>query len=86
MKERVLLDFWAEWCGPCKMMNPVIDELEKEYPDLKIVKIDIDADAEMVQRYNIKSVPTYILEEDGEIVKFVIGAMPKPRFIKELGL
>jgi thioredoxin 1 len=63
MKERVLLDFWAEWCGPCKMMNPVIDELEKEYPDLKIVKIDIDADAEMVQRYNIKSVPTYILEE-----------------------
>lgn len=86
MKERVLLDFWAEWCGPCKMMNPIIDELEKEYPDLKIVKIDIDQDAGMVQRYNIKSVPTYILEEDGEITKFVIGAMPKPRFIKELGL
>ena len=72
MKERVLLDFWAEWCGPCKMMNPVIDELEKEYPDLKIVKIDIDADAEMVQRYNIKSVPTYILEEDGEIVSLLL--------------
>jgi thiol-disulfide isomerase/thioredoxin len=67
-------------------MNPIIDEIEKEY-DLKIQRINVDEDAEMVQKYNITSVPTYVLKkDDGQIVSFVNGAMPKYKFIKELGL
>ena len=82
-----LLDFWAPWCNPCKLMNPILDEIEKEYQDLKIVKINVDEDAGMVNNYNITSVPTYILIKDnGEIVAFATGAMPKYKFIKEMGL
>lgn len=82
----VLLDFWADWCQPCKLMNPVLDEIEKEYPNIKIVRINADEDAAMVQDYNITSIPTYILMKDDEIVNFVYGAMPKYKFKKELGL
>ena len=68
-------------------MNPVIDQIEKDYPNLKIVKVNADEDAAMVKKYNITSIPTYVLEkDDGEIVSFVNGAMPKYRFVKELGL
>jgi thioredoxin 1 len=86
--KKVLIDFYADWCSPCKLMNPILDELEKEYPDLKIVKINVDEDSAMVQKYNVTTVPTYILmkEEDNEIVSFVYGAMPKYKFIKQLGL
>jgi len=86
-KNMQLLDFWAPWCNPCKLMNPILDEIQKEYQDLKIVKINVDEDAGMVNNYNITSVPTYILiKDDGEIVSFINGAMPKYKFIKELGL
>lgn len=82
-----LLDFWAPWCRPCKLMSPILDEIEAEYKDLEIVKINVDEDAGMVNNYNITSVPTYILvKDDGEIISFVNGAMPKYKFIKELGL
>jgi thioredoxin 1 len=87
MNKYVLLDFWANWCHPCKLMNPVLDQIEKEYPNIKIVKINVDEDSAMVQEYNITSVPTYILiKEDKEIISFATGAMPKYKFIKELGL
>jgi thioredoxin 1 len=86
-KGYVLIDFWADWCQPCKLMNPVIDQIEKDYPNLKIVKVNADEDAAMVKKYSITSIPTYVLEkDDGEIVSFVNGAMPKYRFVKELGL
>ena len=82
MNKYVLLDFWADWCHPCKLMNPVLDQIKKEYP-----KINVDEDSAMVQEYNITSVPTYILmKEDKEIISFATGAMPKYKFIKELGL
>jgi thioredoxin 1 len=68
-------------------MSPILDEIEAEYKDLEIVKINVDEDAGMVNNYNITSVPTYILVKDnGEIISFVNGAMPKYKFIKELGL
>jgi len=68
-------------------MSPILDEIEAEYKDLEIVKINVDEDVGMVNNYNITSVPTYILvKDDGEIVSFVTGAMPKYKFIKELGL
>lgn len=86
MKKYVLLDFWAPWCSPCKLMNPIIEEIEKEY-DLKVQRINVDEDSSMVKQYNITSVPTYILlKEGGEIVNFVIGAKAKAGFIKLLGL
>ena len=86
MNKYLLLDFWAPWCSPCKLMNPIIDEIEKEY-DLKIQRINVDEDSSMVKQYNITSVPTYILlKEGGEIVNFVVGAKAKSGFIKLLGL
>jgi len=86
MDKYLLLDFWAPWCSPCKLMNPIIDEIEKEY-DLKVQRINVDEDSSMVKQYNITSVPTYILlKEGGEIVNFVIGAKAKAGFIKLLGL
>ena len=86
MNQYLLLDFWAPWCSPCKLMNPILDEIEKEY-DLKIQRINVDEDSAMVQQYNISSVPTYILlKEDGEIVSFVVGAKAKAGFIKLLKL
>ena len=69
-------------------MNPVLDSIEKEYPDLQIQKINVDEDSVMVDQYNITTVPTYILikKEDSEIISFANGAMPKYKFIKELGI
>jgi thioredoxin 1 len=87
MDRYVLIDFWAEWCKPCKLMSPVIDEIEKDFPNIRVVRINADEDAAMVQKYNISSIPTYILEkDDGEIIKFATGAMPKHKFIKEMGI
>ena len=87
MENYIMLDFWADWCNPCKLMNPVLDQIEKEYPNINIIKINVDEDSAMVQEYNITSVPTYILmKEDKEIISFATGAMPKHKFIKELGL
>ena len=84
--KRVLIDFYADWCTPCKIMEPIIDEIQKEYPDIEIKKIDADSDIDMVKKYNVAGIPTYILEEDGKVIKSVKGAIPKYRFIKELGL
>lgn len=86
MKEYKLLDFWADWCSPCKLMNPIIDEIEKEYDNVEVVRINADLDKQMVDKYKIQSVPTYILIKDEEIVSIVKGAMPKYRFLVMLGL
>lgn len=86
MKEYKLLDFWAEWCNPCKLMNPIIDKIEQNYPNIEVVRINVDEDSEMVDKYGIQTIPTYILEKDGEIINSVKGAMPEYRFIKEMNL
>ena len=83
MKTEVI-DFWATWCGPCKLMNPILDEVEKENPDLTITRIDIDSDKDMVEKYNIQSVPTYIILKDGKEVDRIIGAKPKFAFLKRV--
>ena len=83
MKTEVI-DFWATWCGPCKLMNPILDEVEKENPDLTITRIDIDIDKDMVEQYNIQSVPTYIILKDGKEVDRIIGAKPKFAFLKRV--
>ena len=83
MKTEVI-DFWATWCGPCKLMNPILDEVEKENPSLTITRVDIDSDKDMVEQYKIQSVPTYVILKDGKEVDRIIGAKPKFAFLKRV--
>ena len=83
MKTEVI-DFWATWCGPCKLMNPILDEVEKENPGLTITRVDIDSDKDMVDQYKIQSVPTYVILKDGKEVDRIIGAKPKFAFLKRV--
>jgi thioredoxin 1 len=79
-----VIDFWATWCGPCKLMNPILEEVEKENPYLTITRVDIDSDKDMVEQYNIQSVPTYVILKDGKEVDRIIGAKPKFAFLKRV--
>lgn len=77
-KQPVLVDMFATWCGPCKMMSPVIEELAEEYEgQVKVGKVDIDADSELAAQYGIMSVPTFLIFKDGQISDKIIGAVPK---------
>lgn len=81
----VLVDFWADWCGPCKQMAPVLDKLADEYGDkIEVVKINTDQNPETPRAYNVLSLPTMNLYKDGEVVKQLIGAKPKRVLEKEL--
>ncbi|NKY97112.1 MULTISPECIES: thioredoxin [Nocardiopsis] len=81
----VLVDFWADWCGPCKQMAPVLDKLAEEYGDkIEVVKINTDKNPETPRSYNVLSLPTMNLYKDGEVVKQIIGAKPKRLLEKEL--
>lgn len=73
----VLVDFYADWCGPCKMMAPVIEEISEEVTDVKVGKLDIDSELEIAQRYGVMSIPTLIVFKNGEAVKRDLGAKPK---------
>ncbi len=79
-----LLDFWATWCGPCKIMNPILDEIEKEVKDVEFVKIDVDAQPEISSRYGVMSIPTFVVEVDGKEVGRKIGVVPKQELLKLL--
>lgn len=81
----VLVDFWAEWCGPCKMIAPILEEIAKEKEGgLGIAKLNVDESLEIARRYQVMSIPTLILFKDGQPVKRVVGAMPKGALLKEL--
>jgi thioredoxin 1 len=82
----VLVDFWAEWCGPCHAVAPVLDRIAAEHDDLKLVKVNIDQEHELQQRYGVASIPTMILFRDGEPSAAVIGAQPKGAIERSLGL
>lgn len=76
----VLVDFWAEWCGPCKMIAPILDEIAEEFSDkATIAKVNIDQHGEIAAKYNIRSIPTLLLFKNGEIVATQIGAQSKPQ-------
>jgi thioredoxin 1 len=66
-------DFHAEWCGPCKKQDPIIDELEEKHPDVEFEKVDVDDDPEEAQKYGVKSVPTIVVEKDGDVIEKFIG-------------
>ena len=80
-----MVDFWAEWCGPCKMVGPVVEELAKEYQGkVKIAKMDVDQNRETPAKFGIRNIPTLIFFKGGEVVNTIIGAQPKSSIEEEL--
>ncbi len=73
----VLLDFWAEWCGPCRMMSPIVDEIAEEHPEFKVGKINVDNEQELAIKFKVMTIPTLFVIKDGEIVNQSSGAIPK---------
>jgi thioredoxin 1 len=83
----VLVDFWAEWCGPCHAVAPILDKIVNERPgELKLVKVNIDEEQNLAERYGIASIPTMVLFKDGEPAAAAIGAQPKTAIETQLGL
>lgn len=81
----VLVDFWAEWCMPCKMVGPVIEELAKEYEGkIKVGKLNVDQNSQMPSKFGIMSIPSILFFKGGEVVKSMVGAQPREAFKKEI--
>jgi thioredoxin 1 len=80
----VLVDFWAPWCGPCRIIAPHLEELDSERDDLTVVKMNVDENPQTAAKYGIMSIPTLLLFKNGEVAKQVVGALPKARLQQEL--
>lgn len=81
----VLVDFWAVWCGPCRMIAPVVEELANEYDGkLKVGKVDVDSNPKVSMEYGIRSIPTLLIFKGGEVVDTIVGAVPKTHLVKQV--
>lgn len=77
----VLLDFWASWCGPCRMLSPVIDQIGEERDDIKVGKVNVDEQPELASQFQVMSIPTLVVISEGEIVNKAMGVMPKQKVL-----
>ncbi|MGN0652088.1 MAG: thioredoxin [Gemmiger sp.] len=77
----VLLDFWASWCGPCRMVGPIIEEIAEERPDIRVGKINVDENPELASRFGIMSIPTLVVMKNGQVANRSVGALPKSQIL-----
>ena len=80
----VLLDFWANWCGPCKMVSPIIDQIAEENPEIKVGKVNVDEEQALAAEFKVMSIPSIFVVKDGKIVNQAVGAMPKSKILELL--
>ena len=81
----VLLDFWAAWCGPCRMLSPIVDEVAEERSDVKVGKVNVDEQPELAEQFGVMSIPTLLVFEQGRLVRQAVGARPKAGVLELLG-
>ncbi len=85
--KKVIVDFWAEWCGPCRMVAPVVEDIAKEYSEeVKVAKLNVDENQSTASRYGIMSIPTMLVFENGKVQDKLVGYMPKEKLARKVGL
>jgi thioredoxin len=80
----VLVDFWATWCGPCRMVAPIVDDISEEFPEIKVCKVDVDENQGLAMKNQVASIPTFLLYKNGEVVKRIVGAVSKSELIQAI--